>query len=305
MLPPFWLLILAAWLAAQPAGTANGRSCRLEPGERQAVVRVIDGETLALDDGSEVRLIGALSPRSPDSGANATVWPPEREATAELERLVLGRSVDLAFAGRRRDRYGRILAHVFADTGAGRVWVQGHMLAAGRARAYALPESAACYEELLAYERQARTTNAGLWSHAAYRIRSALHTRELLRLRSTYQIVEGRIAHIADIRGHVYLNFGSNWREDFTAGVKSAVRRTVFAGGRDPKTLEGRQVRIRGWIDRRNGPAIDVVHPGQIEVLSGEEGPNAADPPAPAPKSAQPPADPPPARRTKPAAIDL
>ena len=53
--------------------------CTLEPGPVRTVARVLDGETLILDDGKAVRLIGALAPRAHDAGAAAGAWPPEIE----------------------------------------------------------------------------------------------------------------------------------------------------------------------------------------------------------------------------------
>jgi endonuclease YncB( thermonuclease family) len=264
--------LVAASLALALAGPHAARAeCVLQPGPTHAVARVLDGETLALDDGTEVRLIGALSPRPFDAAADASFWPPEREAVAELERLVLGRSVELGFAGRRTDRYGRLLAHVFVRSGQERIWVQAHLLRTGHARAYSLPDSAACMAELMAHERPAREARKGLWDHAAYQIRPAERTRELLRRRSSFQLVEGRVVRAASVRGQVYLNFGENWREDFTASV----RRRFQPAGLDFRALEGRRVRVRGWIERRAGPAIEVRHPSQIEIV--EEG-EAAEP---------------------------
>src|SRR5688500_18451436 len=50
--------------SAATASAAEGTACELEAGPRRTVARVVDGETLALDDGSEVRLVGALAPRA-------------------------------------------------------------------------------------------------------------------------------------------------------------------------------------------------------------------------------------------------
>jgi micrococcal nuclease len=259
-------LVLGASLALAGAHSA-GADCTLEPGPTRAVARVLDGETLALDDGVEVRLIGALSPRPVEAAADVGYWPPEREAIAELMRLVLGHSVELAFGGRRKDRYGRLLAHVFVRSDSERVWVQGHMLRSGHARAYSLPGNAACIDELIAHERFAREARKGLWDHAAYQIRSADSTRELLRWRSSFQIVEGRVARVANVRGRVFLNFGDDWREDFTA----IVRRRLQSPDLDLDTLAGRRVRVRGWIERRAGPAIDIHHPNHIEIVEDRE----------------------------------
>lgn len=247
---------------------AIAADCALSPSPASStVVRIIDGETLALDDGSSVRLIGALAPRRFESPDDPAVWPPEQEARTALEQLVLGKPVELAVAGRQTDRYGRLLAHAFVQHDGGRVWVQEHMVRNGHARAYALRDSTSCIESLLAAEGDARGAGLGLWAHPAYRIRSAEQIRELLRDRSSYQIIEGRIVEAADVRGQMYLNFGKDWRTDFTASARPRERKAIEGGGLDLKSLQGRRVRIRGWIDRRSGPAIELHHISQIEVL--------------------------------------
>jgi endonuclease YncB( thermonuclease family) len=186
-------LVGATWFAVHPAMTEERTSCPLDPGPTRAVIGVMDAETLVLDDGSELRLIGALAPRPPDAVLDVSYWPPERDAKAALEKLVLGHSVTLAFSGRRSDRYGRTLAHVFLkpDDAGDRVWLQARMLADGHARAFVLKDSLGCLRELAAHEAVARRTGVGLWLHAAYQIREASCTQDLTRLRSTFQLVEG------------------------------------------------------------------------------------------------------------------
>ena len=65
---------------------ARADPCRLDTGTTHSVAKVIDGETLALDDGREVRLIGALAPKAIEVGAEAGAWPPEIAAHAALRR---------------------------------------------------------------------------------------------------------------------------------------------------------------------------------------------------------------------------
>ncbi len=127
------LALLALPSAAQGPHAAP---CTLQAGETRAVVRIIDAETVRLDDDREVRLIGALAPRSPDMRPDAAAWPPEQQAEAALRELVLGNSVELAYAQARRDRYGRLLAHLFLNRNGQRLWVQGELLSNGHARAY-------------------------------------------------------------------------------------------------------------------------------------------------------------------------
>ena len=258
---------------------ARATCAGLEPGPARTVTRILDGETVALDDGTELRLIGALAPRAIDAGAEAGTWPAEIAATEELRALLAGKSVELAFGGERSDRYGRIQAHAYIREGDGRRWVQGHLLEQGLARAYVVAGNRACTDALLAAERGAREARRGLWAEAAYQVRPADRPAQLARYRSTFQLVEGRIAGVAPVRGMIYLNFDADWRRAFSAALRRGDRSVLGVDAGNPKALEGRLVRVRGWIEQRsgaaNGPSIELSTAGLIEVLD-EPGPGAA-----------------------------
>lgn len=274
-----------------------GPGCELVPDAPRAVAKVIDGETLQLQDGTEVRLIGALTPRAFDAGVAGADWPAEREARSALEATVSGRAVVTATVGRKFDRYGRLLAHVFLLRDDGPVWLQAALVAAGQARAYVLPESTACAEPLIAQEAAARAASAGLWRNPAYAVRDASRTGELSKLRNSYQIVDGIVTGIADVRGHVYVNFGDDWRTDFTAGVATA--RVDRQWLDEVRALAGKRVRVRGWIERQNGPYIAVVDRSQLQVLDDTTVPAAAAEPSPEAGPVLSVAEPPPTTRRK------
>ena len=267
----YLLAAIAAWLIAGAwcAGsvTAEPAACAgLEEGPTRSVARIIDGETVALDDGTELRLVGALSPRAADVGAAPGTWPAEAAAVAELTALVLGRSVVLRFGGERSDRYGRLQAQAFLRQGAELRWVQGHLLDQGLARAYTQAGNRACSAALLAAEATARRERRGLWADAAYRPRRAERAHELARLAGTFQVVEGRLVRVKQIRGVLYLDFAGAWPRAFSASLR-ARELAALGGGPDPKALEGRRVRVRGWIVGRRGPAVDLSAAGLIELL--------------------------------------
>ncbi len=250
--------------AAKPAGT----SCDLTDGEDRTVTRVVDGETLVLDGGTELRLIGALAPRAYDTAGETSEWPIADRARSALEAIAAGRTIRLAYAGRRIDRYGRILAHAFAGSGEDRMWLQGELLKRGLARAYALDGNTACLAELVAHEAFARKKAEGLWAEAIYAVRSAEDVSTLLRLAGTFQIVEGTVSNAADVRGTLYVNFGEDRRQDFTVVVRPQARRAFTAAGLKPDELDGRRIRVRGWIERRGGPMIELPHPDAMERLA-------------------------------------
>jgi endonuclease YncB( thermonuclease family) len=276
---------LAMGLGIQ-ATSAEGREQRstvcagLEPGPTRTVARIIDGETLALDDGTEVRLIGALAARAADAGAEPGRWPPEVAAIAELEAVALAKSVELAFGGERTDRYGRILAHVMWRDGEHRRWLQGHMLEHGLARAYVQAGNHACVAELVAAEAIARSSAGGLWAEAAYAVRPAGAPLALLYRRSSFQVVEGVIERVSQGRHAIYLDFGGG-RGALSVSLRRGDRSVLGASADNPKALEGKLVRVRGWIERRSGrftgPLIDLSAGGLIEVVQqSPEAPPAA-----------------------------
>ncbi|KWT66199.1 hypothetical protein APY04_2395 [Hyphomicrobium sulfonivorans] len=254
---------------AQQHDTDSGpaAACTLKAGASGAVVRIIDAETIEMDDGQQVRLVGALSPRSPDLSPAAEPWAPEESAKQTLRELVAGKTIFLATSGRAQDRYDRRLAHVFVENDGDRVWVQGEMLLRGQARVYGLPGSFDCMHELLAHEKAARDAGLGLWRNGAYSPRPAWRTRELLRRRNSYEIVTGSVAKVAVTKARTYVNFGRDWRSDFTAGIEARVLRENPELAQVLQQLEGRRVEVRGWIQYRNGPYIDIEHPSQLAIV--------------------------------------
>lgn len=164
--------VLAAGPAFSQEPPDGSRTCDgLNIGPARAVARVIDGETLGLDDGTELRLSGALAPRSIDAGLEPGIWAAEARTRDELARLLLGKSVELRFSRETSDRYGRLLAQAFLIDGDKRSWVQGHLVSLGLARAYSVANDRACAGELIRAERAAREGRTGVWSEAAYQVR--------------------------------------------------------------------------------------------------------------------------------------
>jgi endonuclease YncB( thermonuclease family) len=281
-----------AWTLCAPARAApdatSSASCALEPGPTRTVTRIIDGETVALDDGREVRLIGALAPRASDANADPGAWPLEEAAKTSLADVTLGKRVELAFGPTREDRYGRHLAHLFISENGRRIWVQGEMLQLGLARAYALPGVDACLGALIANESIGRTVEAGIWTSRIYQPQNADKTFALLALRGAFQIVRGRVASLSKTKSAAYLNFGDDWKTDFTVRIPQR----LFTAQPQLAALEGQLIEVRGWIERRNGPMITITHAAALTILSeDEEAPVARGPNSLAPRESAPAAE--------------
>jgi len=280
MLRPITLVLLllqvlvAPALAAQPVReqvpgasvsgasvSGDQKSGELTKGSSAKVVEVIDGDTVVLDDKTEVRLVGIQAPKLPLNRPNFKEWPLAREAKDELEKLLLNQRVTLSYGGTRTDRHGRTLAHLHTDDG---TWAQGEMLSRGLARVYTFADNRAVVPDLLKREAAARDARRGIWSLDYYRVQDA---GGKVGPADTYQLVEGTVHGVSDVRGRLFLNFGSDYRQDFTATITPKDARSFASTGMDIKSLEGKRVRLRGWIYERNGPAMDLTHPEQVELV--------------------------------------
>ena len=159
------VLFVAAGIAVAAAGDGEA-----DPDSRPGIVaEVIDGDTVILDDGREIRLVGIQAPKLPLGRAGFVAWPLADEAKRALTELVLGKRVRPVFTGRRVDRHGRWLAHLHGDNG---LWAQGAMLERGLARVYTFADNAAPIAEMLSREQAARAARRGIWANPFYAIRT-------------------------------------------------------------------------------------------------------------------------------------
>ena len=241
----------------------------LQAGETGYVLRIIDGDSfvLGLENGEEisVRLSAVQAPRMARRGE--TAWPYAAEAKAALSALIKDRRLQLFYGADRRDRYGRAIAQVYTLDGQSRqdLWVQAEMLRLGLVRAFSWKGELADMDVLYRYERAAREKQRGIWADPFYDIRKP-DPDPLAQYVDSFQIIEGIVTSTADVRGRVYLNFGSDYKTDFTIAI---TKKNLKGFAKvDPVNLTGARVRVRGWIELINGPMIWLDHPGRLEVLS-------------------------------------
>ncbi|WP_254082044.1 thermonuclease family protein [Devosia sp. WQ 349K1] len=251
--------------AVSPAAAESCAELRMVKGG--LVVQVTDGDTIVLDSGITVRMIGTQAPKLPLGREGFPTWPLAEEAKAQLEALALNKRVQLGYGGQEIDRYDRALAHVFVEDGETLIWSQLHMVANGLARVYSFPDNRKCLGPLLAAEARARVEGLGIWANSYYRVRQADRPEMLTDRVGDYELVEGRVLTAEKSGARVYLNFGRFYKEDFTVVIEGPAQRLFDDDSIDLLALEGALVRVRGWVDDRDGPRIEVTHPEQIEVL--------------------------------------
>ncbi len=268
---PIRRFLLFLLIFVQPSLTVHANEdvmARLKPAEKDfftsRVINVIDGDTLTLENGREVRLVGLQAPKIALGRKNFKDWPLGPEAKDTLSDLTLNKHVSLFYGGETMDRYGRLLAHLFLEDG---TWVQGEMLKRGMARVYSFADNRSVVEEMLALEQDAYRAKRGIWKLEYYQIRPQ---QESGRYTNSFQIISGTVYEVATVRGNTYLNFGEDYKTDFTIVVPTRVKRMFDQMDINLSDLAGKNIIVRGWLKYYNGPSIDLTHPEQLVIIDRE-----------------------------------
>lgn len=146
------------------------------------------------------------------------------------------------------DRYGRLPVFVYE----GKSWMQADLLNKGRAVADPADLPSACADALLAAE-----VDNGLLGASDPEI-LARHVGRFVRVR-------GRVLSVGDREPTLYLNFGTNWSQDFTVSVAKKGRNRYQGNMAALSDLVGRDVTIRGLIEMRGGPLLRLTHEARLQ----------------------------------------
>jgi micrococcal nuclease len=123
----------------------------------QKVSRVIDGDTIQLEDGSKVRYAGINAPEEGE-----IYW---REASQANNLLVGNKEVELEFGRRKTDEHGRLLAYVYV----GRVLVQAELVKQGWAFVTRAQPLRRHLELLTKLQEEAKAAGRGIWAKGDHR----------------------------------------------------------------------------------------------------------------------------------------
>jgi endonuclease YncB( thermonuclease family) len=257
------MVVVGCWLPGHASAAAPTTACRLTIFAEARAQGAVDGRTILLVDGREVRLAGIEVPANREGDATGA------GAAAPLHALVAGKDIVLKHLNPATDRYGRLIAWAFTRTPTGEESVARSLLAQGHARVAIPAGERACMGALLAAEGGARAGKLGLWGDPRYELRRAQNPGEIAAARGRFSLVEGPVLSVRESGGVIYVNFGRRWTEDFTVTISKRNEALFIAAGLAPKVLQGRRVRIRGVVEERGGPWIEVIRPEQIEMLDG------------------------------------
>tara|TARA_R110002126_G_scaffold13118_1_gene56225 strand:- start:463804 stop:464700 length:897 start_codon:yes stop_codon:yes gene_type:complete len=219
--------------------------------------KAVDSQRLLTSEGEIIYLEGLFIPENEDNDIKTQQF---------IEEHYLDKDIDLYICKESKckstDRYGHLRVH--AVTQKDKTWLQAALLTTGHAQLRTRSDWPALITRMQRIESTARIEKIGLWLIPDLSIMDALKITDEQR---GFHLVEGRVHSVAMHKNIVYLNFGDNWREDFTVVVPSTMRRVFAKNGIDIMGKGGEILRVRGWIDSYNGPFIEIDHAEQIEWI--------------------------------------
>ena len=225
--------------------------------------RVLNGKSFLLENGKIARLASIQVPNIREThGLKRAGQPMGKQSHQALIDLVHGKKLIFTYGDEKMDRKGRLLAMAYLEDGRN---VQAEMIKQGWAMVYPFPDIREPLKEWLELEAKAREAKLGIWQNSYWDPQSAdgVDTGG----KERFLLVEGTVNNAAKVKGGWFLNFDEDWKTDFTGVISKTDTKAEFKKD-DLKRLTGKQVRVRGWIYRYNGPAVDIHQPEQIEILN-------------------------------------
>ena len=218
-----------------------------------------DGDTVRLSDGRKVRLLGIDTPELARKGKPAQAFALQaKQALQDIVEPGYGK-VSLQTGVEKRDKYGRLLAHLFSPDGQN---INASLIRQGLAIAYTTPPNTAfseCYHQV---EQQARDAGRGFWTLAKYR---PVKDDDLLDSDTGFHLVRFKVKTTSTSARGWWLQ-GKH--------IKVHIRKRDFANF-DPawlQALRGRTVLVRGWLhpDRYKPERwryLQLRHPSSLQRL--------------------------------------
>lgn len=214
---------------------------------------------------------------------------PESEADTRRARQAVTSSLKAGHHGfewhsQAFDRYQRPLGHLTTQqTWLQKAWVtQGafRVLPGMVASKVGAEQELACLAALFQAEMDAVAARRGLWSEAGHVLLAAQDIEALEKHVANFVLVEGRVQGVGRAGARHFINFGEDWRSDFTVVVPQSVlaawpqdlHHPGFLQGQVLSALIGQKLRVRGWLTSYRGPEVIIDDLSQLEVVSASSG---------------------------------
>jgi len=259
------LLCLPAWVEAEIYQWQDTTGCEhfsdrshpdaktltINPGYNfYRVKTVYDGDTVVLEDGRKIRLLGINTPEVQHKEKMADAGG--EDAKAWLINKLQHTRVRLEVDAEKTDKYGRTLAHLFSEA---KEHINLSLVKAGLAAISIYPPNLLYVNELLAAEKKAERDKLGIWHRPEYAVIPVNNLTEAGHPGWTRLV--GKVVAIRNTPKSIYLVFSSR----FEARIERKWQ-SLFP---DVNDYLGKTVEVRGWLNKsRKHFSLLIRHPAAI-----------------------------------------
>ncbi len=257
---PFVLLLLI--VTATFTNPLYADTCRANKFHETARVdRVFDGDTIRLDDGRKLRLIGI---NTPERGRNNKQDEPfYQQAKDQLRQLIRKNqnTIKIIFGKDKQDRHNRLLAHIFSVNNEN---ITTTLLKKGLGFAIAIPPNIQLLSCYLDAEREAKRQLRGIWSHPYSK---PIPVDLLKNSARGFHRVSGVVKRIGESRSSFWLNLETNSDNKFALRIMK--KHLSHFKDFHPQSLINRKLIAQGWIyQAKKEQRITIHHPASMQILS-------------------------------------
>ncbi len=214
-----------------------------------------DGDTIHLRGGYKVRLLGLNTPEVAKRGTPAQAGG--LAASHFLQQFLKGKKLRLETDKQRRDRYDRLLAHVYTED---KVNINALLIRKGYAHTTIIPPNVKHAAEYRTLEAKARKAAIGLWALDDYQVFDA--SSDLLQRRNQFSRVKGTVTRIEPHKKFLSLWMG----KQFHIRIDKDAQKIFQNADIELNNYKGKTLIVRGWIKQRKGkPVMWLVHPFAVE----------------------------------------
>jgi endonuclease YncB( thermonuclease family) len=230
----------------------DAKKVDIKPGyDFYRVKTVYDGDTVELEDGRKIRLLGINTPevQHRDKLADAGGDEAKRWLTDKLKNT----KVRLEVGVEKTDKYGRTLAHLFSEK---KEHINLQLVAAGLAVVSIYPPNLHYVDELVKAQNQAEQAKLGIWRRPEYAVIPVASLTEAGH--SGWTRLVGKVASIRKTRKSTYLEF----HDTFEARIENKWL-DLFP---DVNDYVGKTIEMRGWLSKSEGHFFMLIrHPSAIK----------------------------------------
>ena len=229
------------------------------------VLSIIDGDTILVstkNGNKKVRLIGIQAPEL----NSQPIWPFAKESKQALQSALQGQKVNIIHLSlHKTDKYNRILADIYRTKD--NLWLNGYLVEQGLAYVYILNSNKIPkIKELIALENKAIQNKLPFWQNPKYVVISVSEAEKNI---NNYKIIEGKVLSVVKTKKSIWLQFEESGNQGFSARIDNN-NLVQFVGKKDPQALIGKNVRLRGFIEKYSpkfGSFINLQSLDSLETL--------------------------------------